>query len=145
LNTSLKRTIGLCGAVMMGLGSIMGTGAFVSIGIAAGAARPGVVFAVAIGALVAPLNGLSSAQLAANHPVSGGTYEYAYHYLSPRLGFVAGWLFLVAKCASAATAALGFAGYLLGALAPDASASAWLVPVALAGVVALTGVVYLGI
>ena len=46
----------------------------------------------------------ASAQLAASHPVSGGTYEYGYRYLGPSLGFVAGWMFLCAKSASAATA-----------------------------------------
>ena len=139
----LTRELGTFGAVMMGLGSIMGTGVFVSIGIAAGVAGPAVVIAVAVGALVATFNGLSSAQLAANHPVSGGTYEYGYRFLSPPLGFTAGWMFLIAKSASAATAALGFSGYLLGAVGLDADR--WLVPVALAGVVVLTAVVYTGI
>ncbi|MEE2904301.1 MAG: APC family permease [Myxococcota bacterium] len=97
----------------MGLGSILGTGIFVSIGIAAGITGPSVVYAVLLAALVATFNGLSSAQLAANHAVSGGTYEYGYRYLSPTLGFSAGWMFLCAKSASAATASLGFAGYLL--------------------------------
>lgn len=128
---------------MMGLGSIVGTGVFVSIGIAAGVAGPAVVVAVAVGALVATFNGLSSAQLAASHPVSGGTYEYGYRFLSPALGFTAGWMFLVAKSASAATAALGFSGYLLLALGLDAGR--WLVPVALAAVGVLTGVVYSGL
>ena len=100
----------------MGLGSIVGTGVFVSIGIAAEIAGPGVIVAVGIAALVAVCNGLNSAQLAANHPVSGGTYEYGYKYLNPWLGFTAGWMFLLAKTASAATAALGFAGYFLNAL-----------------------------
>src|SRR5690606_28024934 len=63
--------------------------------------------------ILATFNGLSSAQLAANHPVSGGTYEYGYRYLGPWLGFTAGWMFLCAKAASAATATLGLAGYLL--------------------------------
>jgi basic amino acid/polyamine antiporter, APA family len=45
--------------------------------------------------------------------VSGGTYEYGYRVLNPTLGFSAGWMFLVAKGASAATAALGLGGYLL--------------------------------
>ena len=44
--------------------------------------------------------------------MSGGTYEYGYEFLRPWLGFTAGWMFLLAKSASAATAALGFAGYL---------------------------------
>jgi APA family basic amino acid/polyamine antiporter len=76
--TSLRRELGLFGAVMMGLGSIVGTGVFVSIGIAAGIAGPAVVLAIAIAAVVATFNALNSAQLAASHPVSGGTYEYGY-------------------------------------------------------------------
>ena len=111
----LQRVVGIPGAVLMGLGSILGTGIFVSIGIAAGIAGPSVILAVVIAAAVATFNGLSSAQLAASHPVSGGTYEYGYRYLSPAFGFTAGWMFLVAKSASAATAALGFAGYVLHA------------------------------
>ncbi|PLZ55831.1 APC family permease, partial [Fischerella thermalis] len=112
----LKRELGVFGATVMGLGSIIGTGVFVSIGIAAGIAGPAVILAVAIGAIVAIFNGLSSAQLAANHPLSGGSYEYGYKYLTPSFGFTAGWMFLVAKTASAATAALGFAAYLLNIL-----------------------------
>jgi basic amino acid/polyamine antiporter, APA family len=133
----LKRELGVEGAVVMGLGSIIGTGVFVSIGIAAGIAGSGAIWAVAIAALVAICNGLSAAQLAANHPVSGGTYEYGYRYLNPWLGFTAGWLFLLAKAASAATAALGLAGYLLSA---TGGATEWLIPIALGAVIALTGV-----
>lgn len=128
---------------MLGLGSIVGTGVFVSLGVAAGVAGPWVVGAVALGAGVATFNGLSSAQLAANHPVSGGTYEYGYRYLNAPLGFTAGWAFLLAKSASAATAALGFAGYALGALGFETRGA--LVPLAFAAVVLLTGVVLLGI
>lgn len=112
----LKRAVGLPGAILMGLGSILGTGIFISIGVAAGVAGPAVILAIPLAALVAILSGLSSAQLAASHPVSGGTYEYGYRYLNPALGFTAGWMFLCAKSASAATAALGFAGYVLVAL-----------------------------
>lgn len=140
---TLRRELGLAGAVLMGLGSIIGTGVFVSIGIGAGIAGAGVIIAIVIGALVATCNGLSSAQLAANHPVSGGTYEYGYRYLSPALGFTAGWMFLLAKSASAATAALGFSGYLLGLL--GAEPPALLTPLALATVIVLTGVVLSGI
>jgi APA family basic amino acid/polyamine antiporter len=122
---------------------MVGTGVFVSIGIAAGVAGTSVILAVAIAALLAACNGLSSAQLAANHSVSGGTYEYGYRYLTPWLGFTAGWMFLLAKTASAATAALGFAGYLLNALRLDANQ--WLVPMALVTVVILTLIVLGGI
>ncbi len=110
---ALRREVGLPGAVLLGLGSMVGTGVFVSIGLAAGVAGPALLAATILAALVAAANGLSSAQLAAAHPVSGGTYEYGYRWLSPAFGFAAGWLFLLAKTASAATAALGLAGYLL--------------------------------
>ncbi len=112
-STQLRRELGLWGAVMMGMGSIVGTG-------------------------VALCNGLSSAQLAANHPVSGGSYEYGYRYLKPWLGFTAGWMFLLAKSASAATAALGFGGYLLTALGVQSRVA--LVAGALAAVAVLTAV-----
>ncbi len=79
----LQRQLGLFGAVMMGLGAMVGTGVFVSIGIAAGIAGPSVILVIALAALVAICNGLSSAQLASSHPVSGGTYEYGYKYLNP--------------------------------------------------------------
>lgn len=113
---SLARVVGLWGAVWMGLGSILGTGVFVSLGLATGVVGSGIVFAVALAALVATANGLSSAQLAAAHPVSGGTYEYGHKFVHPAAGFSAGWMFLAAKSASAASAALGCAGYLLHTL-----------------------------
>jgi basic amino acid/polyamine antiporter, APA family len=138
----LKRELGVFGATLMGLGSIVGTGVFVSIGIAAGIAGSAVVLAIAIAAIVATCNGLNSAQLAANHAVSGGTYEYGYRYLTPAFGFTAGWMFLVAKTASAATAALGFAGYLLSLFGLETT---WVVPIALAAVVILTLIVLSGI
>ena len=138
----LKRELGVLGATLMGLGSIVGTGVFVSIGIAAGIAGPAVILAVAIGAIVATCNGLNSAQLAATHAVSGGTYEYGYKYLTPWLGFTAGWMFLLAKTASAATAALGFAGYLLNV---TGLSSTLVVPTAMFAVVVLTLIVLTGI
>jgi basic amino acid/polyamine antiporter, APA family len=138
----LKRELGVFGATLMGLGSIVGTGVFVSIGIAAGIAGPMIISAIFVGALVATFNGLNSAQLAASHPVSGGTYEYGYKYLTPAFGFTAGWMFLVAKTASAATAALGFAGYLVNILGLNSSL---IVPVAFIAVAIMTVIVLNGV
>jgi len=109
----LTRRLGLGSAIMLGLGSIVGTGAFVSLGLASEIAGLWALPALVLAGAVAALNGLSSAQLAAAHPVSGGTYEYGHRTLTPSIGFAAGWTFLCAKSASAATAALGCAGYAL--------------------------------
>jgi APA family basic amino acid/polyamine antiporter len=122
---------------------MVGTGVFVSVGIAAGVAGPAVMAATLLAALLALANGLSSAQLAAAHPVSGGTYEYGYRWLSPVLGFSAGWMFMLAKSASAATAALGFSGYLLDLLGVDGGP--WHVGVAVLASLGLTALVAGGI
>jgi APA family basic amino acid/polyamine antiporter len=140
-HNTLRRELGLLGAVMMGLGSIIGTGIFVSIALATEVAGASVILAIALAAVVASCNGLASAELAANHPVSGGTYEYGYRWLSPYLGFLAGWLFLCAKSASAATAALGCASYLSPLLGFKGTA----VPIALAAVLCLTLLTITGI
>jgi len=108
----LKREIGLIGAIALGLGSILGTGVFVSIGLASVTAGSWVILAVFVAGIIAVCNGLNSAQLAAAHPKSGGTYEYGYHFVSPFFGQLAGWTFLLAKSASAAAACLGCSGYL---------------------------------
>ncbi len=139
---SLRRELGTFGAAMLGLGAMIGTGVFVGIGLGAGIAGPAVLLALAAAAGVALCNGLSSAQLAANHPVSGGTYEYGYIYLNSWAGFTAGWVFLIAKSASAATAALGFSGYTLHAFELSRGL---LIPTALAAVAALTVVVLAGL
>ncbi|WP_157980974.1 APC family permease [Idiomarina tyrosinivorans] len=112
MSNKLVRETGLFGALVIGLGSIIGTGAYVSVGLSAEIAGSGIVFAILIAAATALMNGLSSAQLAAAHPVSGGTYEYGYQFLNPLSGRIAGILFVVAKSASAATAALAVAWYI---------------------------------
>jgi basic amino acid/polyamine antiporter, APA family len=140
----LRRAIGLPGAVLMGIGSIVGTGLFVSLGIAAGIAGGAILLALPLAALLALLNGLSSAQLAAAHPVSGGTYAYGGRFLGPPWGFAAGTMFLVAKSASAATAALGLAGYLLSFVGVS-EIEALRIGVAVAGVLTLAAIVAGGI
>lgn len=141
----LKRELDLMGAILTGLGSMIGTGLFVSLGIAAGIAGGWVLVALALAAGLALCNGLNSAQLAANHPVSGGSYEYGYRYISPAVGFTAGWMFLLAKSASAATAALGCMGYLLSLLPVAHLPQSVRVVGAVALIWLLAGVVILGV
>lgn len=126
MKNELSRSIKTPGAVLMGLGSILGTGLFVSIAIATQIAGNGIIISIIIAGVLAAFNGLSSAQLAANYPVSGGTYEYGYRVLGSYWGFTAGWMFLTAKSASAATAVLGCAGYLFYLLGVDRSSGLYI-------------------
>ena len=140
---ALRRELGHTGAVALGLGSIIGTGVYVSLSMATGIAGSGIITAIVIGAGLAFCNGISSAQLAASHPVSGGTYEYGYCYLNPAAGFAAGWMFLCAKSASAAAAALGIGSYVSSAWGLESRAVATLM--ALVVVVVLTLIVARGL
>lgn len=126
MTKQLVRETTLAGAIILGLGSILGTGAYVSVGLSAELVGPNLVIAIMIAAFTALFNGLSSAQLAAVHPVSGGTYEYGYKFLNPTAGLTAGTLFVLAKSASAATAALAVAWYLQGYLSAVVSTPEWL-------------------
>lgn len=144
----LQRRIGVAGGVLLGLGSMVGTGVFVGIAVAGGVAGPAVLLSIALAAIVAACNAASSAQLAAAHPVSGGTYEYGYRFIGPAAGFMAGWMFLIAKSASAATAALAFSAYVLaplGAFVHEGATPALLVGVALLLVAVVTAIVARGI
>lgn len=136
----LRRDLGFVDAVGIGLGAIIGAGIFVVTGVAARVAGPAFLVGLVLAGLAATFNALSSAQLAAAYPRSGGTYEYGYQVLGPRLGFAAGWMFLASKLAAGGTVAIGFGAY-LAALVPG-------VPERAAGVtatIALTAANYLGI
>ena len=108
---SLKRVLGLNDAIGVGLGAIIGAGIFVVTGVAAGVSGASFIVGLMIAGLIASFNGLSSAQLAAVYPQSGGTYEYGYQLLNPSFGFSAGWMFIISKLSAAGIVAIGFGSY----------------------------------
>lgn len=134
---SLARRLSLTDAVAIGLGSMIGAGVFAVWAPALGAARSGILIALAIAAFVAFCNATSSAQLAAVHPVSGGTYSYARAEIGPWAGFVAGWCFVIGKIASCAAMAMTFAAY--------AAPESWRTAVAVIAVAALGAVNCFGV
>lgn len=107
----LLRVLTLKDAVGVGLGAIIGAGIFVVTGVAAGISGPAFIVSLIIAGTVAAFNALSSAQLAAKYPHSGGTYDYAYRLINPVWGFSAGWMFLMSKLAAGSIVAIGFGSY----------------------------------
>ncbi|HVH22052.1 MAG TPA: APC family permease, partial [Pseudonocardia sp.] len=71
--------------------------------------------AVLLAGLIALANAVSTADLAAAYPESGGGYVYGRERLGPAAGRLAGVAFLVGKSSSAAAAAGVFAAYVLPA------------------------------
>ncbi|MFI2430234.1 APC family permease [Streptomyces sp. NPDC018693] len=132
----LRRTLGVPDAVVIGLGSMVGAGIFAALAPAARAAGSGLLLGLAVAAVVAYCNAISSARLAAVYPASGGTYVYGRERLGEFWGYLAGWSFVVGKTASCAAMALTVGAYVW----PDQAHA-----VAVAAVVALTAVNYGGV
>lgn len=110
---ALKRQLGVTGSIAIGVAAMLGAGVFYVWKPAWERAGDGMLVALALAALVATLNGLVTTQLAISLPVSGGIYSYGRHYRGNFAGFLAGWLFLTGKTASAAAIAYVAASYLL--------------------------------
>ncbi|OAV77984.1 APC family permease [Dietzia sp. 111N12-1] len=112
MTSTLERRLGLSDAVVLGLGAMVGAGVFVAFAPAAARAGSLVWVSLAVAAVVAVCNALSSARLAAQFPSAGGTYVYGRELLGPLPGFLAGWGFVVGKTASCAAMALTAGLYL---------------------------------
>ena len=134
--TELRRSLGIADAVTIGLGSMIGAGIFAALAPAARAAGSGLLIGLALAAVVAFCNAISSARLAALYPASGGTYVYGRRRLGDFWGYLAGWGFVVGKSASCAAMALTVGFY---AWPQHAHA------VAVAAVIAVTAVNYVGV
>ena len=134
--TGLKRTLGPLGASAIGVASMVGAGVFYVFAPAASLAGSWVLLSLAIAGFIAMVNALSVAQLSLHYPATGGVYSFATHYVSLRVGFLAGWLFLAGKTASAGAIALVAASYLAPDYAPVVAAAC----VAVFAIVNITGV-----
>ncbi|TQL02148.1 APC family permease [Cellulomonas sp. SLBN-39] len=134
---ALARRLGLTDAVVVGLSAMLGAGVFAVWAPAAQAAGAGLLVGLVVAAVVAYANATATAQLAAVHPVAGGTYAYGRAELGPWWGFVAGWGFVIGKTASCAAMAMTFAAY--------AVPEPWQRPAAAAAVVALVAVDLAGV
>jgi basic amino acid/polyamine antiporter, APA family len=107
----LRPQLGFFAAVSTGLAAILGAGIFAVIAPAAGIAGPALLIALALAAFIALCNALSSTQLAAVLPRTGGTYEFGRRMLGPWWGYSAGWMFLVANTVGPGAIALAFGEY----------------------------------
>lgn len=137
----LKRVIGLKEALAINIGAIIGAGIFAISGLAAGIAGPATIIAIAIGAVVSILTGLSFAQLSHTYTKEGGNYEYARRELGPYLGFVVGLMFVASGVVGGAVMAISFGGYFTSLFGSALDA-----PIVAAALVAVLGLVnYVGV
>lgn len=109
----LPRRLGTADAVVLGLAAMLGAGVFTVFAPAARSAGGWLPLAIVLAGVVAACNAFSTADLAVNHPESGGGYVYGRRSLGPWAGRLAGVAFLAGKTASAAAAAGVFGCYVL--------------------------------
>ncbi len=107
----LGRSIGLPGAVGVGVGAIVGGGVLALAGAAYAVTGPSAVLAFALNGVIALLTALSFAEISAAVPLSGGTYTFARRVLTVEIAFVVGWVVWFASIVAAVLYALGFAAY----------------------------------
>jgi APA family basic amino acid/polyamine antiporter len=122
----LLRKINLLDATLLVIGSVIGSGIFMTSGIIAGyLPSPGYLLLVwAIGGLITVCGALSFGELGAMFPTAGGQYIYIREAYGPWAGFLFGWgFFWFIMCGGIATLAVGFAefaGYFLPAVSTQA-------------------------
>jgi APA family basic amino acid/polyamine antiporter len=161
-DAQLDRAIGIRGATLFVIGSVIGSGIFLTTGIMLQElpSVPLVLAAWTAGGLLAMAGGLTYAEMGSMYPRSGGLYVFLSEAYGPVWGFLFGWAcLLVILTGSVATVAIGFAeyfSYFFPALGTDRLIAslplpwgAWSISagqlVAAASVVVITAINYVGV
>ena len=109
----LKRRISLFGVTVYGVGNVLGAGIYALIGDVVGETGNISWLAFILASVTGALTGLSYAELSAMYPKSAAEFVYTEEAFKIRiLSFLLGWIIIFSGILSAATVALGFAGYL---------------------------------
>ena len=108
----LKRSMGFLALLMFSVGSIVGTGIFVILGVAIPKAGPAVILSFVLAAITCAFSALAYAELAGSIPVSGSSYSYTYATLGELLAWIVGWMLMLEYGVSVAAVAVGWGQYL---------------------------------
>jgi basic amino acid/polyamine antiporter, APA family len=122
----LRRTLSLRDLIFIVVGTVIGSGIFLTPGSVVRHAGSGGLALIAwtIGGVLSLLGALTFAELGASNPDSGGMYAYLKNAFGPLLAFLYGWtMFLVIGSGSLATLAAAFPRY-LGVFIPLSPAAA---------------------
>jgi APA family basic amino acid/polyamine antiporter len=114
---SLRKVLGPWNLVTLGVGAIIGTGIFATIGSASAGdpARPGagpaVMVSFVLTAVVCGFTALCYAEFASMVPVAGSAYTYAYATLGELVAWIIGWDLLLEYGIGNTAVAISWAGY----------------------------------
>jgi basic amino acid/polyamine antiporter, APA family len=116
------RQVGLKTAIAIVIGNMVGVAVFTSVGfqVLAGHSALTIFLLWTLGAVVALLGALSYAELAGMFPQSGGEYHYLNQAYPPSVGFLSGWITMIAGFpAPIAIGAQALGQYVIGGISGE--------------------------
>ncbi|MEY8298704.1 MAG: amino acid permease [Emergencia timonensis] len=126
-STGLKRTMKTKAAIMVGVGSTIGTGLFLSSGDVISSAGPGgAIVAYLIGGFIAWLMTSCLGEMSAAMPVSGSLQAYSTEFIGPAMGFTIGWVNWIGAAATI-TAQIVAAAIIMQDIIPGTPTWLWIV------------------
>jgi APA family basic amino acid/polyamine antiporter len=113
----LKKTLGAFDLVLLGIGAIIGTGIFATVGTAAlgdserPGAGPAMMVSFVITCIACAFTALCYAEFAAMVPISGSAYTYSYATLGEMVAWIIGWDLIIEYAVGNVAVAISWAGY----------------------------------
>lgn len=115
--SGMAKSLGAFDLLMLGIGSVIGTGIFVLTGVAAAKyAGPAVILSFMMSAVACAFAGLAYAEFASLVPSSGSAYTYTYASLGEFIAFMVGWNLILEYTVTCSAVAAGWSGYVTGLL-----------------------------
>ena len=113
MKEKLDRTLGMYSALMISIGTMIGSAIFVLAGTSYATAGPGASLAIFLAGIAAVFTGLSFAELVTVIPKAGGGYVYVKEATGNNIiGFICGWGFWLGYAMSCGLFALGFGNFI---------------------------------
>lgn len=108
---TLRPTLRTMDLILLGIGSVIGSGILVLTGEAVSKAGPSVIFSFLIAGLACGLTALCYAELSSTIPSSGSVYTYSYITLGEVVAHCMGWLLAGSYIIAGAAIANGWSSY----------------------------------
>lgn len=113
----LKRALGPVDLIALGIGAIIGSGIFATVGTAVAGdalrpgAGPGIILSFILTAVACAFCGLCYAEFASLVPISGSAYTYSYATLGELVAWIIGWDLIIEYAVGNVAVAIGWAAY----------------------------------
>ncbi len=108
----LDRSLSTFAVLLLAVGSVIGTGIFVILGVVIPIAGPAVVLSFILAGFACLLSGLSYAEIASSLPSSGSVYSYAYASVGELVAWIVGWCLILEYGVGVAAVSVGWSEYL---------------------------------